>query len=110
MNQSLVSTVHLQPLSQHYLYRNSSVVNSVRPKPEKIVYNLTTAISKVKFNPTSEVVAMTSEVKLLLFEMKCRILKSFGVILFQVHDNAVRLLHLPSMTVFKNFPGGIFLH
>jgi len=38
------------------------VVKSVRPKPEKIVLNLTTSISNIKFNPTSEIVAMTSEV------------------------------------------------
>ena len=44
--------------------------------------NLTTAASNVKFNPTSEILAMGSELK----------------------ENAVKMVHLPSMTVYQNFP------
>jgi U3 small nucleolar RNA-associated protein 18 len=64
------------------VYRRQDVIANHSPTPEKIVLNLTTTVTSVKFNPTSEILAMTSEVK----------------------DNAVKLLHLPSMTVFANFP------
>lgn len=64
------------------VYQRSHLWNSTNPKPEKIVMNLTTAVSEIKFNPSSEILAMASDVK----------------------DNAVKLLHLPSMTVFSNFP------
>jgi hypothetical protein len=40
-------------------------------------------VASVKFNPTSEILSMTSEAA----------------------DNAVKMLHLPSMSVFSNFPG-----
>ncbi|KAK9701360.1 hypothetical protein QE152_g30654 [Popillia japonica] len=52
------------------------------PKPKKIVLNLTTAITDLKFNSSSELLALSSvEV-----------------------DTSVRLLHLGSLTVFNNFP------
>ena len=64
------------------IYKRTDFWNQTNPTPEKVVYNLTTSVSSIKFNPTSEILAMASEVK----------------------ENAVKLLHLPSMTVFSNFP------
>ena len=64
------------------VYQRKDCWTKHNPNPEKIVLNLTTSVTSTKFNPTSEILAMASEVK----------------------DNAVKLLHLPSMTVFKNFP------
>ncbi|XP_028402365.1 U3 small nucleolar RNA-associated protein 18 homolog [Dendronephthya gigantea] len=52
------------------------------PKPIKTVMNLTTQISKLKFNSTSEILGMSS-----------RSIK-----------NAFRLLHVPSLSVFSNWP------
>eukprot|EP00088_Acartia_fossae_P013005 TRINITY_DN16736_c0_g1_i2.p1 TRINITY_DN16736_c0_g1~~TRINITY_DN16736_c0_g1_i2.p1 ORF type:complete len:612 (-),score=195.92 TRINITY_DN16736_c0_g1_i2:70-1710(-) len=51
-------------------------------KPDKVVLNLTTQINQLRFNPTGEILAMSSELK----------------------ENACKLLHFPSMTVFENFP------
>ena len=64
------------------IYKRTDFWSQRTPTPEKIVYNLTTSVSSIKFNPTSEILAMASEVK----------------------ENAVKLLHMPSMTVFSNFP------
>ncbi|XP_046854395.1 U3 small nucleolar RNA-associated protein 18 homolog [Xenia sp. Carnegie-2017] len=52
------------------------------PKPIKTVMNLTTKICQLKFNSTSEILGMSSK------EIK----------------NAFRLLHVPSLTVFSNWP------
>ena len=59
---------------------------SSTPKPAKVVLNLTTWVHHLKFNPSSEVLAMASEDK----------------------DNALKLLHVPSRTVFSNFPARTF--
>ena len=64
------------------IYNRSELMKSSKPSPEKVVTNLTTTISQVKFNPTSEILALASEVK----------------------ENAIKILHLPSMSVFQNFP------
>lgn len=64
------------------VYNRHDLQLNRHPQPEKIVLNLTTPVSCVKFNPSSEILAMSSEVK----------------------ENAVKMLHLPSMTVFSNFP------
>ena len=56
------------------------------PKPEKAFPNLTTSVSGLSFGPSSEILAMHSEAK----------------------DNAVKLAHVPSRTVFENFPGAGF--
>jgi len=69
---------------------NSGVVNIYdencfddrNPKPIKTVMNLTTSIHCVKFNPTSEILAIAS--------MSVK--------------NSLRLLHIPSLTVFSNWP------
>ncbi|XP_059079896.1 U3 small nucleolar RNA-associated protein 18 homolog [Tigriopus californicus] len=57
-----------------------------RPKPDKILLNLTTSINEVRFNPTSEILAARSMFK----------------------ENGVKLLHVPSMTTFENFPSWNF--
>lgn len=64
------------------LYDASTVSLKSTPQPLKILLNLTTPCTSLKFNPTSEILAMGSEEK----------------------ENAVRLVHFPSMTVFSNFP------
>ncbi len=64
------------------IYRRKDVMDKQLPMPEKIVTNLTTTVTSLKFNPSSEILAMASESK----------------------EGAIKLLHTPSMTVFKNFP------
>ncbi|KAK0084977.1 hypothetical protein PV325_005974 [Microctonus aethiopoides] len=64
------------------IYETSSVLQSRYPKPLKIILNLVTPITSLKFNPTSEILAMASEYK----------------------ENAFKMVHLPSFTVFSNFP------
>lgn len=64
------------------LYDRRSLLETRTPKPEKVFLNLTTSVSGIKFGPTSEILAMHSETK----------------------ENAIKLAHLPSMTVFNNFP------
>ena len=64
------------------IYKRKTCWSSTNPNPEKIVLNLTTSVTDLKFNPSSEILAMASEVK----------------------ENSVKLLHVPSMTVFSNFP------
>jgi U3 small nucleolar RNA-associated protein 18 len=51
--------------------------------PEKTMMNLTTAITDLKFSPTSEVLSFCSKWK----------------------KDAVRMAHIPSHTAFQNFPG-----
>ena len=46
--------------------------------------NLTTSITDMKFNPTSEMLVYCSKWK---------------------KNNAIRLVHLPSLTAYQNFPG-----
>ena len=56
--------------------------SSSKPKPEKILLNLTTVVEVMKFNPSGEALVMASTAK----------------------EGAVRIVHFPSMTVFENFP------
>jgi len=53
------------------------------PQPDKVILNLTTSIEDLVFNPTGEVLAMSSMEK----------------------EGAVKLVHFPSTSVFSNFPG-----
>lgn len=53
-----------------------------QPKPLKAIMNLTTSISKTLFNSTSEILAISSRVK----------------------KDCFKLVHLPSLTVFPNWP------
>ncbi|EFX75500.1 hypothetical protein DAPPUDRAFT_306709 [Daphnia pulex] len=64
------------------LYNTSQLENNSLPKPDKVILNLVTKISGITFHPSSEIVSIFSSEK----------------------ENAVRLAHFPSMTVFKNFP------
>ncbi len=56
------------------LYDAREARTSRQPAPSKAVMNLTTPVAKLRFNPSSEILAMTSEVK----------------------DNAIKLLHVSS--------------
>ncbi|XP_060839965.1 U3 small nucleolar RNA-associated protein 18 homolog [Rhopalosiphum padi] len=67
---------------------SSGVVNlyklpcDVNPKPDKTILNLVTTVSKLSFNKSSDILAMVSNQK----------------------NDAIKLLHVPSKTVFSNFP------
>ncbi|XP_049668689.1 U3 small nucleolar RNA-associated protein 18 homolog [Accipiter gentilis] len=64
------------------LYTTDVCLKENRPKPVKAVMNLVTSATCVTFNPTTEILAVASR------EM----------------DEAVKLVHIPSYTVFSNFP------
>lgn len=64
------------------LYKVTDVLASKTPKPRKAINNLTTAINDLKFNSTSEILALSSA----------------------DIQNAVKLFHIGSGTVFSNFP------
>ncbi|XP_072298916.1 U3 small nucleolar RNA-associated protein 18 homolog [Eucyclogobius newberryi] len=64
------------------IYSLDSCLSSSCPKPIKSVMNLTTTATSLRFNPTSELLALGS----------------------RAEDEAVKLLHMPSLTVFSNFP------
>ncbi|XP_003414660.1 U3 small nucleolar RNA-associated protein 18 homolog [Loxodonta africana] len=64
------------------IYNQDSCLQETNPKPIKAIMNLVTGVTSLTFNPTSEILAIASE------KMK----------------EAVRLVHLPSCTVFSNFP------
>ncbi|KAM9209972.1 U3 small nucleolar RNA-associated protein 18 homolog [Dugong dugon] len=64
------------------IYSQDSCLQETNPKPIKAIMNLVTGVTSLTFNPTSEILAIASE------KMK----------------EAVRLVHLPSCTVFSNFP------
>jgi len=61
---------------------NLNNINKTNPTPDKVILNLTTQINQLSFNPTGEILAMSSELR----------------------DSAVKLVHFPSKTVFSNFP------
>lgn len=63
------------------IYETSNL-NSKEPLPLKTVSNLTTRITSLRFNPTSEILATSSG----------------------YFPNAVKLVHIPSYHVFSNFP------
>uniref|UniRef100_A0A3B4YHF9 U3 small nucleolar RNA-associated protein 18 homolog n=1 Tax=Seriola lalandi dorsalis TaxID=1841481 RepID=A0A3B4YHF9_SERLL len=64
------------------IYSQEACLNSANPKPLKAVMNLLTSATSLTFNPTSEILAIAS----------------------RAEDEAVRLVHLPSLSVFSNFP------
>ncbi|XP_019853534.1 PREDICTED: U3 small nucleolar RNA-associated protein 18 homolog [Amphimedon queenslandica] len=64
------------------LYEWSSCFVNVKPKPLKSIMNLTTSISSVEFNHSNEILAMSSNTK----------------------ASAFKLLHIPSLSVFSNWP------
>ncbi|XP_007525607.1 U3 small nucleolar RNA-associated protein 18 homolog [Erinaceus europaeus] len=64
------------------IYSQESCLQETNPKPIKAIMNLVTGTNSLAFNPTTEILAIASD------KMK----------------EAVRLVHLPSCTVFSNFP------
>ncbi|XP_072747783.1 U3 small nucleolar RNA-associated protein 18 homolog [Anoplolepis gracilipes] len=64
------------------LYNTRTVLEDQSPTPLKIVMNLVTSVTSLKFNPTSEILSAASVDK----------------------HNAFKMLHIPSFTVFSNFP------
>lgn len=64
------------------IYNYDDVFATKYPKPEKALSNLTTEATDLRFNATGEMLGICSADK----------------------DNAVKLVHLPSATVFSNFP------
>ncbi|GFR10353.1 u3 small nucleolar RNA-associated protein 18 homolog [Trichonephila clavata] len=64
------------------IYDNTKLYGTHSPEPKKAILNLTTKITDLKFNSTSEILAMSSSYK----------------------KEAVRLVHFPSCFVFSNFP------
>ncbi|XP_005494812.2 U3 small nucleolar RNA-associated protein 18 homolog [Zonotrichia albicollis] len=64
------------------LYTTDVCLKENRPKPVKAIMNLVTSATCVTFNPTTEILAVAS----------------------RDTDEAVKLVHLPSYTVFSNFP------
>lgn len=65
------------------VYDYNDVLREKCPKPLKTILNLTTAISSTTFNHTSELLAIAS----------------------REVENAIRIVHFPSGTVYHNFPG-----
>ncbi|XP_060108979.1 U3 small nucleolar RNA-associated protein 18 homolog [Heteronotia binoei] len=64
------------------LYAHDDCLRKTNPKPLKAIMNLVTAVTSLSFNPTSEILAIASK-KI---------------------DDAVKMVHIPSLTVFSNFP------
>lgn len=64
------------------IYSQEACLNSANPKPLRAVMNLLTSATSLTFNPSSEILAIAS----------------------RAEDEAVRLVHLPSLSVFSNFP------
>ncbi|KAM7089420.1 U3 small nucleolar RNA-associated protein 18 homolog [Ciconia maguari] len=64
------------------LYTTDVCLKEKRPKPVKAIMNLVTSATCVTFNPTTEILAVAS----------------------RETDEAVKLVHIPSYTVFSNFP------
>uniref|UniRef100_H3BXR2 U3 small nucleolar RNA-associated protein 18 homolog n=1 Tax=Tetraodon nigroviridis TaxID=99883 RepID=H3BXR2_TETNG len=64
------------------IYSQQECVTSANPKPLRSVMNLLTSVTSLTFNPSSEILAAAS----------------------RAEDEAVRLVHLPSLSVFSNFP------
>ncbi|XP_037506758.2 U3 small nucleolar RNA-associated protein 18 homolog [Rhipicephalus sanguineus] len=65
------------------VYETSKLLETRYPAPLKEIMNLTTEVTHLKFNCTSELLAMSSSFK----------------------PNAVKMVHFPSLTAFSNFPG-----
>lgn len=79
----LVATASKQGVVNVYNY--NEVISKKLPTPVKSIMNLTTAISSIKFNHSSEMLALASN---------------------EV-DSAVKMAHIRSGTVFNNFPNNL---
>ncbi|XP_056262279.1 U3 small nucleolar RNA-associated protein 18 homolog [Pseudoliparis swirei] len=64
------------------VYSQEACLNLANPKPLKAVMNLLTSATSMTFNPSSEILAIAS----------------------RDEDEAVRLVHMSSLSVFSNFP------
>lgn len=64
------------------IYPVESCLSSSQPRPLKSIMNLLTSCTSLSFCPTSEILAMGS----------------------RADDEALKLLHVPSLSVFSNFP------
>ncbi|XP_020295664.1 U3 small nucleolar RNA-associated protein 18 homolog [Pseudomyrmex gracilis] len=64
------------------IYDAKTVLEQRSPAPLKTVTNLVTSVTSLKFNPTTEILSAASVEK----------------------HNAFRMVHIPSFTVFSNFP------
>uniref|UniRef100_A0A8C8LS23 UTP18 small subunit processome component n=1 Tax=Oncorhynchus tshawytscha TaxID=74940 RepID=A0A8C8LS23_ONCTS len=64
------------------VYSQEECMRQNNPKPLKAIMNLVTSATFLRFNPTSEILAIAS----------------------RADDEAARLVHIPSFTVFSNFP------
>uniref|UniRef100_A0A8C5R9T4 U3 small nucleolar RNA-associated protein 18 homolog n=1 Tax=Leptobrachium leishanense TaxID=445787 RepID=A0A8C5R9T4_9ANUR len=64
------------------IYNYEDCLQTTNPKPLKSIMNLVTTASSMVFNPQTEILAVAS-------------IKT---------DDAVKLIHIPSFTVFSNFP------
>ncbi|KAG7272698.1 hypothetical protein CRUP_029637 [Coryphaenoides rupestris] len=64
------------------VYSQQECLTSANPGPLKTLMNLLNPVTSLAFNPASEILAMAS----------------------RNEDEAVRMVHLPSLTVFSNFP------
>lgn len=67
------------------VYNYNDVISKNLPKPAKTILNLTTAVSNIKFNHSTEMLAFASK---------------------EV-ENALKITHIRSGTVFNNFPGNL---
>ncbi|KAL8573466.1 hypothetical protein ACOMHN_032480 [Nucella lapillus] len=64
------------------IYDRDSCMTSGNPRPLKVVNNLVTSCTSATINPSAEVLALASNLS----------------------EKAVKLVHIPSFTVFSNFP------
>lgn len=64
------------------VYSHDVCLQESNPKPLKAIMNLVTSATSLSFNPTTEILAVASNAA----------------------DEAVKLVHIPSFTVFSNFP------
>ncbi|XP_074079803.1 U3 small nucleolar RNA-associated protein 18 homolog isoform X2 [Macrotis lagotis] len=64
------------------IYNQDTCIQETNPKPVKAIMNLVTGVTSMAFNPTTEILAIASNEA----------------------SEAARLVHLPSCTVFLNFP------
>lgn len=64
------------------LYKTKTLLEERNPTPVKVIMNLVTSVTSLRFNHTCEILAVASDKKY----------------------NAFRMMHVPSLRVFANFP------